>query len=164
LGDIRTARKIAHPSLFRRESAEVQESLLNSCRRPAGAYWLPGRLEGVPVRTALKVSSVERAGDKLKLALSDGTTEQADLVVLANGYNIDLSKYQILDDSLQQKILKTSDGYPVLATSLQSSIEGLYMAGVVAERTLGPTLRFVTGTSNAGPQLAAALTGKPPIP
>ena len=163
LGDIRTARKIAHPRLFRRQSPEIQESLLNSCRKPAGAYWLPRRLESVPLRTALGVSSVERAGNKLKLALSDGTTEQVDVVVLATGYKIDLSKYQILDSSLQQKILKTSDGYPVLATSLQTSIEGLYMAGVVAERTLGPTLRFVTGTSNAGPQLAAALTGKPLI-
>jgi thioredoxin reductase len=164
LGDIRTVRKIAHPRLFRRQSPEVQESLLNSCRKPAGAYWLPQRLEGVRVRTALQVSSVERAGDQLKLALSDGTTEQVDLVVLATGYRIDVSKYQILDSSLQRKILKTTDVYPVLATSLQTSIDGLYMAGVVAERTLGPTLRFVTGTSNAGPQLAAALTGKPPIP
>jgi FAD-dependent urate hydroxylase len=164
LGDIRTARKIAHPENFRRQPPDVQELLLKSCKRPAGAYWLPQRLAGVRVRTALQVSRVEVAGDKLELELSDGTRDQVDLVVLATGYRIDISKYQILDSSLQRKIRKTSDGYPVLATSLETSVAGLYMAGVVGERTLGPTLRFVTGTSNAGPQLAAALTGKPPIP
>ena len=59
-----------------------------------------------------------------------------------------------------QHIQKTADGYPVLDTSLQTSVKGLYMAGVIAEKTLGPTLRFVTGTSNAGPRLAAGVAAK----
>jgi thioredoxin reductase len=164
LGDIRTARKMADPRKFRRQPPEVQESLLKDCTKPVGAYWLPSRLEAVRVRTGLSVSGVKVTGNKLKLELSDGTTDQVDLVVLATGYKIDVTKYHILDSSLQREILKTSDGYPVLATSLQTSINGLYMAGVIAERTLGPTLRFVTGTSNAGPRVAAAITGKPSIP
>ncbi|HYR44534.1 MAG TPA: hypothetical protein VER98_16005, partial [Terriglobia bacterium] len=57
--------------------------------------------------------------------------------------------------------LQTEDGYPVLTPSLETSVPDLYMAGVIAERTLGPTLRFVTGTSNAGPGLGAALARKP---
>jgi len=100
------------------------------------------------------------AGAGLRLELSDGTTQDVDLVVLATGYKIDISKYCILDSSLQQRVKKTPDGYPVLDTGLQTSVSGLYMAGVIGERTLGPTLRFVTGTSNAGPRLAAAITQK----
>jgi FAD-dependent urate hydroxylase len=160
LGDIRTGRQMAHPDLFRRQSSEVQEKLLKAGAKPVGAYWLPSRLEDVRVRTGLSVSGVAMAGSGLNLALSDGTTEQVDLVVLATGYKIDISKYHILDSSLKQHIEKTPDGYPVLDTSLQTSIHGLYMAGVVAEKTLGPTLRFVTGTSNAGPRLAAAVASK----
>lgn len=160
LGDIRTARKMADPDLFRRQLPEVQEKLLKDCARPVGAYWLPSRLEAVRVRTAVSVAGVKMSGTGLKLALSDGTTDQVDLVVLATGYRIDISKYHILDSSLKQHIQKTPDGYPVLDTSLQTSVNGLYMAGVIAERTLGPTLRFVTGTSNAGPRLAAAVIGK----
>jgi len=83
-----------------------------------------------------------------------------DFVVLATGYKIDISRYSILDRSLKQLIQKTPDGYPVLDTNLQTSVNGLYMAGVVGEKTLGPTLRFVTGTSNAGPRLAAGIAGK----
>jgi hypothetical protein len=160
LGDIRTARKMANPDLFRRQSPEVQKKLLKDCAKPVGAYWLPSRLEGVPVKTGVSVVRVAVAGTGLKLELSDGTFDQVDFVVLATGYRIDISKYNILDNSLQQHIQKTPDGYPVLDTGLQTSVKGLYMAGVIGERTLGPTLRFVTGTSNAGPRLAAAITGK----
>jgi hypothetical protein len=32
--------------------------------------------------------------------------------------------------------------------------------GVVAEKTLGPTLRFVTGTWNAGPWITRGIVGK----
>ena len=160
LGDIRTARKMANPDLFRRQSPEVQEKLLKDCAKPVGAYWLPARLEGVPVRTGVSVTSAERAGKSLNLALSDGTTDQVDLVVLATGYKIDISKYHILDHSLKRHVQQTPDSYPVLDTNLQTTVDGLYMAGVIAEKTLGPTLRFVTGTSNAGPRLAAAITCK----
>jgi FAD-dependent urate hydroxylase len=160
LGDVRTARKMANPDLFRRQSPEVQQALLNACARPIGAYWLQPRLKEVPVRTSVSVTGVARAGTGLKLALSDGTTDQVDLVVLATGYRIDISKYGILDSSLMQQLRRTPDGYPVLDTGLQTSVDGLYMAGVIAEKTLGPTLRFVTGTSNAGPRLAAAVAGK----
>jgi thioredoxin reductase len=160
LGDIRTARKMADPKLFSRQSPEVQEKLLKDCAKPVGAYWLPSRLEGVRVKTSVSVARVEVAGSGLKLELSDGTTDQVDLAVLATGYKIDISKYSILDSSLRRHIQTTPDGYPVLETSLQTSVSGLYMAGVIAERTLGPTLRFVTGTSNAGPRLAAAVAGK----
>jgi thioredoxin reductase len=160
LGDIRTARKMADPDLFRQQSPDVQEKLLKDCAKPVGSYWLPSRLESVRVRTGVSVAGVERVGSGLKLALSDGATDQVDLVVLATGYRIDISKYHILDSSLMRHIQKTPDGYPVLDTSLQTSVDGLYMAGVIAEKTLGPTLRFVTGTSNAGPRLAAAVAGK----
>jgi hypothetical protein len=82
------------------------------------------------------------------------------MVVLATGYRIDISKYSILDNSLRNSIKTTPDGYPELTTSLQASVENLYMAGVIGEKTLGPTLRFVTGTSNAGPYLVAGIAGK----
>jgi cation diffusion facilitator CzcD-associated flavoprotein CzcO len=160
LGDIRTARKMANPDLFRRQPPEAQEKLLKDCARPVGAYRLPARLEGVPLRTSVSVASAGRAGSKLKITLSDGATDEVDLVVLATGYRIDISKYHILDASLKQRVRQTPDGYPVLDTYLQTTVAGLYMAGVIAEKTLGPTLRFVTGTSNAGPRLAAAITGK----
>ena len=160
LGDVMTARKMANPDLFRRQTPDVQEKLLRACARPIGAYWLEPRLEGVRVRTSASITRATVAGSGLRLELSDGSSENVGFVVCATGYRINISKYQILDSSLQQRVQKTSEGYPVLDTSLQTSVSGLYMAGVIGEKTLGPTLRFVTGTSNAGPRLASAITGK----
>jgi thioredoxin reductase len=160
LGDIRTARKMADPEKFRRQSHEVQKDLLKDVTTPRGAYWLPSRLTGVPLRTGVSVDAAQVVADGLELALSDGTTERVDRVVLATGYRVDVSKYHILDASLRREIQTTHDGYPILTMGLQTSVDGLYMAGVIGERTLGPTLRFVTGTSNSGPRLAAAITGQ----
>ncbi len=160
LGDVWTARKMANPELFRRQTPEVQEQLIRACARPIGAYWLEPRLKAVKVRTNVSVSRAEAAQTGVTLALNDGTREQVDHVVLATGYKIDLSRYRILDGSLLQQIQRRPDGYPVLDTNLQTSVKGLYMAGVIGEKSLGPTLRFVTGTSNAGPRLAAGIAGK----
>ncbi len=156
LGDIKTARMIAHPEKFRRQSPEIQKSLLDSVKRPKGSHWLRSRLEGVLVRTNVTVDAVDVVGDHLRLVLSDGLTDIVDRVVLATGYRVDVSRYHILDASLKQA-LRTEDGYPVLTTGLETSVPGLYMAGVIGECTLGPTLRFVTGTSNTGPRLAASI-------
>ncbi len=149
---------MADPEKFRRQSPEMQEKLIGACTRPIGAYWLEPRLKNVTIKTRLSVSGVEQVNGKLKLTFSDGATDQVDAVVLATGYKIDISKYGILEDSLQRDVQQTPDGYPVLTTGLQTTVPGLYMAGVIAEKTLGPTLRFVTGTSNAGPRVAAAIT------
>jgi len=159
LGGFTTVRTIADPDKFRRKSPAVQEALAREVTKPIGGYWLPSRLRDVRVRTGVAVERVERVHDGLKLALSDGSTTWVDRVVLGTGYRVDVAKYPILDERLRRNIQRTPDGYPSLTMNLQTSIHGLYMVGVVAERALGPTLRFVTGTSNAGPRLTAAITG-----
>jgi thioredoxin reductase len=160
LGDVWTARKMANPESFRRQTPEMQEQLLRACARPIGAYWLEPRLKGVQVRTSVSVTRATVEAKVLQLELSNGAKDHVDFVVLATGYKIDVSRYNILDPSLKRNIRIASDGYPVLDTNLQSSVPGLYMAGVIGEKTLGPTLRFVTGTSNAGPRLAAGIAGR----
>jgi FAD-dependent urate hydroxylase len=160
LGNIKTARKMAHPEKFRRQPPEVQAQLLKDCARPVGAYWLEPRLKGVEVRANVTIRTAEPVGNGLRLTYSDGSAEQVDRVVLATGYKIEMSRYPVLDDTLKKQIQQTADGYPILQTSLETSVPGLFMTGVVGERTLGPTLRFVTGTNNAGPRLAAAIAAR----
>ena len=160
LGDVRTARKMADPDKFRRQTPEVQEMLIKACTRPIGAYWLEPRLKGVIIKTRMSVTQAENTNGKVKLTFSDGARDQVDAVVLATGYKIDMSKYPTLDGGLLKDVQQDAEGYPVLTTGLQTTVPGLYMAGVIAEKALGPTLRFVTGTSNAGPRVAAAITKK----
>lgn len=158
LGDFRTARKMANPDKFRKQSPEFQEVLLKAVKNPCGSHWLRPRLEKVRLTTGTSVVSAVPDRERLKLVLSDGRTETVDYVVLATGYVIDVSRFHVLDESLRRE-LKTENGYPLLSAHLETSVPGLYMTGVVSERTIGPTLRFVCGTFNSGPRLATAIAG-----
>jgi thioredoxin reductase len=113
---------------------------------------------GVPITTEVRVERVERIGDTVRLSLSDKTTRTFDAVLLATGYRIDMAKFPLLSESLCREVRTTPERYPELTSGLETSVKGLYMAGVVSEKTLGPTLRFVTGTMNAGPRVAASIT------
>jgi len=160
LGTIMTARKIANPESFRSQPPEIQQALLEECWKPIGAYWLPERLKNVRIRKNLSTTHAELSGKRIKLTFNDGSSDVFDRVVIATGYAIDMERYPVIDESLKQQIRRTAIGYPVLSTGLETSVDGLYMVGVIGERTLGPTLRFVTGTSNAGPRLATAVVTK----
>lgn len=159
LGTIRTSRTMAIPEKFRKQPVAVQESLLADATKPRGAHWLRPRLAGVPIKTGVEVRDVQVIDGGLRLSLSDGSQEHVQRVVLATGFHIDVTRYGMLDASLHASI-RTRGGYPELTTGLETSVPGLYMTGVVGERTLGPTLRFVTGTSNAGPRLASAIAAR----
>src|SRR5207249_7403988 len=80
-----------------------------------------------------------------------------DWAILGAGYRVDISRCRILDQSLSQRVERTTEGYPVLTTGLETSVKGFYVVGVVAEKTLRPALRFVTGTRNAGPRATRAI-------
>ena len=96
LGDIRTARIMADPDKFRRQPPDVQLALLKDVTTPRGAYWLPERVAAVRIITDVRVDGVERAGDKLRVSLSDKTTRTFDAVLLATGYRIDMAKFPLL--------------------------------------------------------------------
>jgi thioredoxin reductase len=157
LGNIITSRAIADPDKFRRKSPGKQETLARSVTKPIGAYWLRSRIQPVKVKMGVNLAGVRAVNGGLTIALSDGSSGHFDHAVLGTGYRVDVAKYGILDASLLRRV-EASNGYPVLTTGLETSVKGLYMIGVIGEKTLGPTLRFVTGTSNAGPRLAAAIS------
>jgi len=156
LGDIWTARMIAHPEQFRAQTPEVQGKLLKTTQKPKGSHWLRARLKDVPVKTDAHIASAKVEDGGLTILFKDGSSHKTDRVLLATGYKVDITKCRLLDESIMRE-LDIEDGYPVMSTSLETSVPGLYMAGVIGEKTLGPSLRFVTGTSNAGPRLGAAL-------
>jgi hypothetical protein len=49
--------------------------------------------------------------------------------------------------------LRDLDGSPVLSQHFESSVEGLYFAGLAAAYSFGPLLRFVLGVHFAAPTI-----------
>jgi len=71
-----------------------------------------------------------------ELALSDGSTTSVDRVVLGTGYSVDVSKYDFSTSHCDGAIGRPTTDIQC-TTGLQTSVNGLYMAGVVGEKTLG---------------------------
>jgi FAD-dependent urate hydroxylase len=144
---------VARPNLFRWLPMEWQKSLAYRSIRPAASGWLQPLVGGVTFYTDRTITSATRCRDRIRLRLSDDSWTEADHVLLATGYCVDISRYRFLDSELLTKI-KRVDGYPRLSGGLESSVAGLHFLGATAAYSFGPLMRFVSGTGFA----ASALT------
>ncbi len=107
----------------------------------------------------LVVSSVKADDERVILNLSDGAKRCVDHVMLATGYQVDISRYEFLDPGLL-KALRVNDGYPELTDGLESSVPGLHFLGAPAARSFGPLCRFVAGTPFTARALTRRVLGK----
>jgi thioredoxin reductase len=120
--------------------------------------WLTPRLEGAPIRlwprTTVTTCGVTQTG-AIHAVLDGETPLEVDHVVLATGYRVDIARVPYLRDLLSE--LETVEGYPVLNESFESSVPGLFLAGLVAARDFGPFLGFVRGCPLAARLIVEAL-------
>jgi hypothetical protein len=128
--------------------------LVRTVLGPSGAWWLRDRVEGrVPVLTGCTIRSVEQADGQLRLGLQGpggrSETLEADHVLAATGYGVDIDRLDILDQGLRRAVRRGNGGAPRLSASFESSVPGLYFTGLSAADTFGPVLRFVCGTDFA---------------
>jgi Pyridine nucleotide-disulphide oxidoreductase len=153
----------ALPDVFRRLPEVPRARIGAVCIAPMGAYWLPPRLRDVPLSLGRRAVSVSRQNGRIILRLDDGGKREADHVVLATGFHVDVARYDFLAPELVRS-LRVADGSPLLGTGLESSVPGLHFVGAPAARTFGPAMRFVVGTAYAAPALTRRILGLPPPP
>ncbi|HKO25447.1 MAG TPA: FAD-dependent oxidoreductase [Chloroflexota bacterium] len=146
------SRVVAVPALFRCLPDRLQRRLAGRCIRPAGASWLRPRLAGVVLTLGRTIVAATGEGDRVRLALDDGTERWVDHVLLATGYRVDVRRYGFLAPDLVQKV-RCVEGYPDLGAGFESSVPGLHFLGAPAARSFGPLMRFVSGTWYAAPTL-----------
>ncbi|HKC75657.1 MAG TPA: FAD-dependent oxidoreductase [Chloroflexota bacterium] len=146
------SRVVAVPALFRCLPDRLQRRLAGRCIRPAGSSWLRPRLARVVLTRGCTVVSATGEGDRVRLALDDGTERWVDHVLLATGYRVDVTRYGFLAPDLLQKV-RCVEGYPDLGAGFESSVPGLHFLGAPAARSFGPLMRFVSGTWYAAPTL-----------
>ena len=146
------SRIVAVPALFRCLPERLQRRIASRCIRPAGSSWLRPRLAGVVLTLGRTVVSATGVGDRVRLALDDGTQRSVDHVLLATGYRVDVTQYGFLAPDLVQRV-RCVEGYPELGTGFESSVPGLHFLGAPAARSFGPLMRFVSGTWYAAPTL-----------
>ena len=159
VGPAGISRVVSTPDWYRRLPRGLQDRWARRSLRPAGAAWLEPRLEGVPITLSSEVARADERDGGVDLLLADGSRRQADHVLLATGYRVEISKYSFLPQSLLERIDRVG-GHPRLRRGFESSLDRLYFLGAPSAWSYGPLMRFVAGTEFAAPTLTRAVLGR----
>jgi hypothetical protein len=115
--------------------------------RPAPAWWLKPRLEGVRVDAGRRIIRAVILGNQVGLKLDNGLRVFRH-VLIATGYKINVAGLRMLPPELRRRI-SCIDGAPVLGDGFESTVRGLHFVGASAVASYGPLLRFLAGAGHA---------------
>jgi thioredoxin reductase len=129
---------------------------------PSGGWFIRDKVMGkVPLHLGCTPQTAEIQNGRVRLSvrLADGGERKilTDHVIAATGYRVDLERLRFLDPEIRVN-LKALNGAPVLSSSFESSIPGLYFVGVAAANSFGPVMRFAFGAGFAARTLTRTLT------
>lgn len=132
---------------------------------PAGAWWLKERLLGkVPLLTGHLVRAAEPCGSGILLRVEqpDGRVGHivTDHVVAGTGYRVDLAALRFLREPLVSTLCQNGP-VPVLTRNFESAVPNLYLTGLAAANSFGPSMRFVFGADFAARRLVRRLATDP---
>jgi len=149
------------PNLFRHLPERLRLRIVRTHLGPAGGWFARDKVIGkVPLFLGYTLESAAIRDGKVRLALraDDGTRREilADHVIAATGYRVEIDRLQFLAAEIRSK-LKLADGAPVLSSTFESSIPGLYFAGVATANSFGPAMRFAFGSRFTARRITQAL-------
>ena len=129
---------------------------------PSGGWFIRDKVIGkMPVHLGCTPQGAEVRNRKVHLNVqaADGSKREivTEHVIAATGYKVDLERLKFLNPEVRSKIRAIS-GAPVLSSTFESSIPGLYFAGVAAANSFGPVMRFAFGAGYTARTLTRALT------
>ncbi|MTE21812.1 SidA/IucD/PvdA family monooxygenase [Streptomyces sp. TRM43335] len=140
------------PWAVRRLPGSARARIAATALGPAGAWWLRDRVESrVPVLLGhrLRVAVPSGGGVRLTLENSRGaTTLDTDHVVAATGFVPDVARLDLLDPSVRNHLrLAGTSRAPEVDGRFESSVSGLFFAGLLTAPSFGPSMRFVYGAA-----------------
>jgi thioredoxin reductase len=115
--------------------------------------WLAPRITGVHLHPRTEIAQLDANG-AVTAQLTDGTSIEADHLLLATGYKPDMTRVPYLPP------LELADGFPVLDPDFQTSVRGLYIPGFPSTRDFGPFFGFVAGASTTATVIGNALSAR----
>jgi len=128
---------------------------------PSGGWFIRDKVIGkVPLHLGCTTQGAEVQGGRvhLRLRAEDGSEREivTEHIIAATGYKVDLERLRFFSGEIRSKV-KAIHGAPVLSSNFESSIPGLYFAGVAAANSFGPVMRFAFGAGFAARTLTRAL-------
>lgn len=152
------------PRLFRLLPCGIRLDRVRKTLGPAPGWFVRDRVVGkIPLHLSMEIAGATAEADGIALRLTSRLNEfrllKADHLIAATGYRVDLQCLGFIDAALRARI-RTIDRAPALSDAFESSVPGLYFAGVAAANTFGPLMRFAYGCDFAARHLTRHLSRK----
>jgi thioredoxin reductase len=149
------------PWAFRLLPERVRLNVVKRALGPSGGYFIHDMVVGkVPLLLGYTTESAEVRGENVHLHLraQDGSSREviAEHVIAATGYRVKLDRLSFLSEDIRSRIRTTSDS-PLLSRRFESSVPGLYFAGLAAANSFGPVMRFAFGAGFAASRITEAV-------
>ena len=149
------------PLLFRHLPQAFRLKKVRQVLGPAPCWFTKQRVVGkVPLHVGVNIAEAKANNGRVQLRVVDGGATariiEADHVIAATGYKVDLNRLTFFDAALLSTI-DSVENSPILSSQFESSIPGLYFVGVSAANTFGPLLRFAFGADFAARRLSRHL-------
>jgi thioredoxin reductase len=149
------------PSAFHTLPESLRLEIVRRTLGPSGGWFIKDRvMNHVPLQLGQTVQGAEVRNGKAHLHLrgENGTEEviAADHIIAATGYKVDLGRLTFVSSEIRSKV-KVVGGSPVLSSTCESSIPGLYFVGIAAANSFGPVMRFAFGADFAARTLTRSL-------
>ncbi len=149
------------PSLFRHLPERLRLEIVRTHLGPSGGWFAKEKVVGrVPLLLGYSIDKAVAKNGKVVLQLRGQHGAQREIttdhVIAATGYKIDKERLRFLSAEIRAE-LKTVGGSPVLSSTFESSVPGLYFAGVAAANSFGPVMRFAFGAGFAAERLQQAM-------
>jgi thioredoxin reductase len=149
------------PAAFYYLPESLRLKIVRRALGPSGGWFIRDKVIGkMPLHLGYTPQQARVQDGKVHLTLraEDGSTRELATghVIAATGYKVDIDRLQFLSAEIRAK-LKTVDRAPALLSNFESSIPGLYFAGVSAANSFGPVMRFAFGAGFAARTLTRAL-------
>jgi hypothetical protein len=120
---------------------------------------MKARFHNVPLLLQHHLRAAVSSGSRLQVTFSSPTGQvqrEVDHLVAATGYKVDMSRLTFLDEALRTRIHLIQNA-PVLSSSLESTVPGLYFVGASSASTFGPLMRFACGADWTARRMVRAL-------
>jgi thioredoxin reductase len=148
------------PMLFHYLPERLRLEAVERTLGPGAGWFVKDKMARVPCLLGYtpQHAMVQDGKVRLHLRALDGTEREVltEHIIAATGYKVDLGRLAFLSTEIRSKI-KTIKGAPVLSSTFESSVPGIYFAGLAAANSFGPVMRFAFGAGFAARRLTETM-------
>jgi len=150
------------PALFHRLPENLRLDIVARTLGPSGGWFIKDKIMGkLPLWLGYTIedASVQNSKVRLRLRHQNGNAKEllVDHVISATGYKVDVDRLTFVSPEIRSRI-KSVTKTPILSLDFESSVNGLYFAGVAAANSFGPVMRFAYGADFNARTIARALS------